>query len=300
MKKLAVLIIFLFAVILTGCTKSNDEQSVYNDSNNEVSMITSYRGSDQVVAGDTGIYYTENYLLNFYDYETGIHTPLCENIVCEHKDDTCTAKMESSLSRIFLNAKKDKLFYNYIDETTSQHITVAQDLDGSNKKVIDKRITLPDSFLRMAGDENNIYIIGSEAQENENSYISNKIDLIRIDYSTGANEVVYEFDNSYAKIIGAFDRNIIVEVSTYDGCTTDIVYEILSINIDSKESELIETYKYKMTNDSVSNEFAFVNDKYLYKFTDIAQDTASLYKIDIPTQERTLVADNIQIGRAHV
>ena len=296
MKKLKVCIAFIFAIVLTSCvnpTVVDKSSDIIDNIDNDVAMITSYKGADQVAITDTGIYYTENYLLNFYDHETGIRTPLCQNSVCEHKDDTCTDKMESSLSRIFLNYTKDKLFYNYIDETTNQHITVMQELDGSNKKIIDKRITSAETFLRIAADKNSIYVIGNNIVENENSYISSKANLIKIDYSTGINEVVYEFDNNQAKIIGAYDRNIIVEVNTYDSYTSDITYDILSIDIDSGSSELIETYEYKMTNDSVPNEFAFVKDKFLYKFTNISQNTASLYKTDLSTNEQTLVGDNL-------
>ena len=99
-------------------------------------------------------------------------------------------------------------------------------------------------LCKIAADKNSIYVIGNNIVENENSYISSKANLIKIDYSTGINEVVYEFDNNQAKIIGAYDRNIIVEVNTYDSYTSDITYDILSIDIDSGSSELIETYEY--------------------------------------------------------
>lgn len=274
--------------MLSGCTKLNNKtENLLPETENTISMLTSPKGADQVAVSKTGIYYTENDLLNFYDYESKIQTPLCSDSACKHNGNTCTAKIESSLSRIFLNKNKDKLFYNYIDETTNQYNTVVEDLDGANKKIIDKRMTSPDSFLHIAGDNDSIYIISSD------TFGGNKSELIKINFTTGESVPLTEFDCNTAKIIGAYERTVIVLLGKYNQDNMSIVYENTTFNTDTKQCETIDTYTYNMADDSVSNELSFVVGSNLYKFKDINGQTASLYKTDFITKEKTLISDNI-------
>ena len=117
-------LIIMIALLLPGCSNAYSEGPVESKNDETVNsqfekyvydqeraQILSY--NSQMAISDKGYYYIANNILNFYNVESEINSPMCSRVDCEHKDSKCDAYVYSSSAtgEFACNCMDERLHY---------------------------------------------------------------------------------------------------------------------------------------------------------------------------------------------
>ncbi len=85
--------LLVFAVsMLAGCgKKTNGADAAKIQSERALQKVGDLTGCSYTADTQDGFYYVINDILYFYDYDSGLNTPMCSRVECAHNDETCDA-----------------------------------------------------------------------------------------------------------------------------------------------------------------------------------------------------------------
>lgn len=308
MKKL-LLGITILAFLLSGCnsnsissitSKTSDNESGINSeltSQYNVKVTTRQEGVMDIYPGKDGIYFagvSNGNAISYFDESTGEITALCNRPECVHIDDSCNAFVPVSIYNLFMNADKTKLFIQYgdafIDGTpwNVQRI-ISYDLNGENRKEIFKTSDgLMHRDFAFSG-ENMFFIVDTVNKQTTES----RNVLTKLNYNTGEQTIILSFKEN-AKIIGGYDNYILLDLSVGD--TGSSSANIIKLNLDTNEEIQIFSYS---TNGYEANPIAYANNEKLYFIEPTANEEAAFSVLDMRTNEKTIIKDNIRHFGVH-
>ncbi len=85
-------LLVLAVSMLAGCgRKTNGTDAAKIQSERAVQKVGDLTGCSYTADTQDGFYYVINDILYFYDYESGLNTPMCSRVECAHNDETCDA-----------------------------------------------------------------------------------------------------------------------------------------------------------------------------------------------------------------
>ena len=227
--------IVLLGLMLVGC-QSPQSQPTTNQTKKEKGDLILKEWKYLFWNGDTskkGYYFLkdeeEKSYISYYDYASKQEVYLCNKPECQHKDETCTAYLESGSSMMNqILVYGDHLYMietmgfgmNALGEREQKGPGIVQmDLDGQNRKELCR---LDDGYefelnnLIFADDE--LYIPVTKTQNvevnlNETMQVTTDKNLCSINLKTG--DITKVFDMKYKNILGGEGRQLIMSTMSY-------------------------------------------------------------------------------------
>ena len=251
----------------------------------------------------------EKSYISYYDYASKQEVYLCNKPECQHKDETCTAYLESGSSMMNqILVYGDHLYMietmgfgmNALGEREQKGPGIVQmDLDGQNRKELCR---LDDGYefelnnLIFADDE--LYIPVTKTQNvevnlNETMQVTTDKNLCSINLKTG--DITKVFDMKYKNILGGEGRQLIMSTMSYSEdpqkyldeknykkydklmMNAKVNYEIY--NIDTKESKTVQVNHQEIGN-YYQNKIYYIEKNQLY-ILDLETEKIS-HIIDLP------------------
>ncbi len=298
MKK--ILIIILCMIFLTSCSGLQNINNIDNDTTlahgSNLKIVTNINGglNEPWASSKQGFYEImfsphlgDSMMGNilYTDYETKRRVYLCDDVSCNHSDETCTSYTSDTFGGAYLISHPDinKLLYvqsgNYTPEQGEKSLgrIWTMDFNGANKTELYSLDSNEHIAQASAADSQNLYVVVVTV---ENAQTNPRYEVRSINIETGATNKITEIDY-YDRLYGAFDEYLVFQNVNLE--TQIITYRTFSL----KTQEEQEIYSY---NFAESEHTSTVRNSKIYDMVQEEANVITLYAIDLITSNKKEIA----------
>lgn len=187
----------VLGMIFSGCTKnpSTPQSQLELQGGDTVSssleQLTKWGTSSCAV--QSGYYYIEQNTIYYIDYASQKRIALCSRPECEHKDETCDAKLER-YAVIFSTGEQLYLYYPEMLGGSDAQDAVSRidvmEMDGSNRKTF-YTFDLYDTIIEdLYTDGKDLYFILNSCDLKNGEYVNFRYELVRLNLKTAEREKI--------------------------------------------------------------------------------------------------------------
>ena len=228
--------------------------------------------------------------MNYTDVETSQSTVLCNRIECEHDNDSCTGFIDAFSVRLFMNPKKDKLFYIIKENVAKLGSTIVKmDINGENREELFSTDDWEEPLYVLTGNDDYLFFLTHQIVDEQIMFT-----LYQLNYHNGNSSILLETKENIS-LVSAYDELLILETLTNVPEGNHI--SISSFNVNTKEKLEIDSYTkietpYEVDDFDNQEKMSYVSGNFLFVFERNSPNTAKLIQQNLKTGEQKLITES--------